>query len=795
MATQEYLKGLSGKELLERIRVQAMFKNPSPMPLFRSQGLKETGEALISQVAEPEESKYAEWQNFKSATKSAENEIHIMALATEIQRFKDDLQRLEKSYLMRSLIPRDQALEDLVLLGQELLRRKYMGLLLNPEETAVLSPAATLIIETGSAAIQILGRAPAGPRYSYRKFNRKDVPSADSLGIEILSSGAFPDWFDATLSELRKEEIINQMGFDDVIEASLDTPRSHVLAQMIRRGEDVSPLKFPVFQRMMLDLELMRLGQATTPGTYNMLLNSFYYGALFVDHSTNVSEQVQIIYEEENWKPAHKFDSSKSPEKNASEAAQKLLTEYFRFKTTSSIGRDHPREARIEFSAGSDPNDVRSFFQRLMQYLKSGNVDGKQLPRLAPVHKVIPAVRLDDKTDRLSSVKGIIEVVKSAGFKECYLIADSIHHVPGLLQYFSSAEETNGIIRHAESRGITLKDGRTVDMVATANKAIEAAAGAIESGQGCIKIGLLGLTYEQMQDFVHRVKKGLGATYKRHENQLLVFIGIVDRHIVSEEKVTTKASDVAALFVDLMRRTQHDILLIDTMDKGAEDPRLVVPLDKKDTKGGHLTVEQMRALVRKAHAGKCDLWVAGSYTEEQVYQTAMDDPDERPSLICLGGAERSFGGLRLNPSEAYTPQSRSEEEKRLAALVEYDADIKFLLSRENKLARDAGNVVGELRRRKKKEWKKLEDSRNNYLEKRNAFFNMLAAAAKGDGLSTKNIDTLFFDAEKTFKRAETKKSVVLAKDQFQKTRNAYVEQITRYMVELFQNEWFPSSKG
>jgi hypothetical protein len=790
MATQEYFETVTPKQLLDRIRRAALFGTDSQQPLFRVAELRETGEAVSQQLKEPSTSCYIEWSNYKKAVTDTADGIAIIVLPEESLRFKKDLQDLEESYLDRSLINRDRALQDMILLGQELLRRKYFALMLHPACTIHESSVMSYIIETGAVAIQILGRAPAGPRYPFRKFNRSGSPKPDTLGIEILSSGAFPDWFDPLLADLRHDEKYSRMGFENVLAAALDTPRSRVLRQIISDGDDISPLKLPLFQRMMLDLELMRLGQATTPGTYTMLLNSFYYGALVTDHSTNVSEQVQIIYEEENWKPVYVLDAAKDPEQQALEAATVLLEDYFRFKADSIIHRDHPREARIQFSINADSGVVIKFFSALMRMLKAGIVvKGRRLPKIAAVHKIIPVAHLHDEKGTPEKIKNVIDTIKAAGLKEFYLMADCVHHSTGMLQYFDSAQEVNSVILYAKAKRVRIIDGRSVDMVATANKAVEAAAGAIESGQGCIKIGLLGLTVEQMKDFIRRVKKGLDASHKRQDNQLLVFIGIIDRPLVTADKVYEKAIDTAKLFIDLMKTTRHDILLIDTMDKGAKDHRLV---DAGDSKGGHFTFAQIESLTQRSRRAKCDLWVAGSYTEEQVYKTAMSDPKKRPSLICLGGAERSFGGLRLDPREAYSPEDKSKEEKKLSLQIEYDADIKFILSRENKLARDAGHVVGELKRRGNSKWKKIHNLRTEYMTVRDGYFNYLDEVAKKRQLSTRNIDTLILhdDEVLTSLSPNEKRKIKRLRSSFEKYREHYVGAISTCLMDLFKKEWF-----
>jgi len=789
MADQKHIE-IEGEKLLDRIRVQAMFKNKFPKAIFRTGTLKETGDSVDETLKQKHKSRYYEWDNYKSGVVVKQDKVYVNSLASENMRFRTYLKELEEAYLQRYLLPRDKALQEIVLLGQEVLRRKYFALLLNPSREIVLSSAAELLVETGSFAIQVLGRSPAGPKHPYRKFNNSQMPAVPSLGIEILSSGSFPDWTDRSLKKLRAEGKITKMGFENVIDAALDTPRGLALKKLLEEGADFSPLAFPLYQRMMLDLELMRLGQATTPGTFKMLLNSFYYGALFVDHSTNVSEQVQIIYEEENWKSPCPVKDDGEAEKQAEDAAKKLLGEFFRMKQDSIINRNHPREARIEFTANIAPGYLKKFFTGLMHNLKKGVViKNKGLVKIAPGQKVTPALNLEDPETNKETVKKMIDLFAPIGIKEFYVTSEIIHPKPGLLQYFKSAEDANEIIKYSKAKRVAILDGRTIDVVATANKAIEAAAGAIESGQGCIKIGLLNLTLEEMKEFIRRVKKGLEASYKRQQNQLLVFIGIIDRPIVSKDFVYEKPLDVAEKFIELMHSLRHDILLIDTMDKGATNKRLVDDGDKK--KGGHFTHNQIKMLNKKAQDGKCDLWVAGSYTEQQVYEAAMDSPKERPSLICLGGAERSFGGLRLDPNEAYSPISQSEEEKKLSAMLEYDADVKYMLSRDNKLARDAGNVVGELKRRGSPKWKRLDKMRKDYLEVRKDYFTFIADIAEKKKIRVKNIDTLTLKGDEVFKNlSKTElREIGIRKRKFDDYRMKYVNTVADEMILLFKEEW------
>ncbi len=652
MATSEQSPRLTGKILLDTITREAKYTRRDPQALFRKLGLSVLGYQVSNMRDDLPQQKYLEWRAFAAGVTLDDGGIvQVADLPEEYLRFGHVLQDYEQALLMGSLADRDTALEDLILLGQEILRRSYFAALRYPGKEPRLTVTSRLIVETGADAIQKLGRAPAGPKYPYRKFSRTDHPGPESLGIEILSSGAFPDWSDPPLARLLASRQVKRAGFEVVLMAAQDTPRARVLARALEEGRDVGPLVFPMYNRLMLDLELMRLGQATTPGTYNMLLSSFYHGALFVDHSANVSEQVQLIYDEENWKPAYTFRPGipGGLEEQGAEAARGLLSRFFKTKSDSPIGRDHPREARIQFNATDDFTQVSRFLDSLVRSLDGGvTVKGKTVRRNGEVHTLLPVLRLDGRGSQKEIVSRATELVASAGLRQLALTAEAVRRAPGILQYFSSAEEADSVLGLAASSKVRLRDGRTIDMAATANKAVEAAAGAIQSGQGCVKIGLLGLTLEEMHDFVVRVKKGLNATYRREENRCLVFIGIVDEPMVTAAGVITEGFAVCTSFLDLMRRVQHDYLLLDTMHKAEEDKRLV---DAGDAKGGHLTSDQLRSLVQTAHESKVDLWVAGSFTEEQVYETAKNPPETRPSLICLGGAgkghRRSPPGSRL----------------------------------------------------------------------------------------------------------------------------------------------------
>jgi hypothetical protein len=99
---------------------------------------------------------------------------------------------------------------------------------------------------------------------------------------------------------------------------------------------------------------------------------------------------------------------------------------------------------------------------------------------------------------------------------------------------------------------------------------VETAAGAIHSGQGCIKVGLLGLTLEEMKPFIRGLKPVLGYYLRRDQHQRLVFIDIVDEPLVTEQRVLIDLFAIAMAFIDLIRRGQHNILLLDTLHKGAQ---------------------------------------------------------------------------------------------------------------------------------------------------------------------------------------------------------------------------------
>jgi len=755
---------------------------------FSSPALKKLGDYYYGLKPDSKGTGSTQEKRFYESRKISGNIIKLTTLPLDITRLKNNIQEFEKSYITSNLARSKQVLEYIVKLGQELLRRMYISKLLDPDKKIETSGNFELIVETGAAAIQILNRAPRSPYYAFRKFNSKNVPITAHSGIEILSSGAFPDWFNDNLRSLRDSKQITRSGFENVLDAVYNTPRSRVMARAIREKRLKNFFAFPEFLRTMLDLELMRLGQATTPGTYRMLLNSYYYGAMLVDHSTNVSEQVQIIYAEENWKAMYSIENSTAPKEQAKCAFNKLK-DFFTTKAASPIKRDHPRTARIEFYSDIHPKSLKIFFKEFGAMSKILNLNPE-------VHEILPVLRFKDSEGRKKNVKSWIKALKSIGFKKLTLIADYTRHYPGLLQYFDNEKITNQVIDFAAKNKVKLIDGKTVDMVATSNKAIEAAAGAIMSGHGSIKVGLLGLTYEQMSEFIDKFKKGIGSKYNRRNNQLIIFIGLVDEPIVSEKKVYTNAKEISEKFIELMREKYHDMLLLDTMHKGKTDKRLVNEKDinKDDKKGGHLTFGELKKMILKAKKmnGKypgVEIWVAGSYTEEQTYQASMASAAERPGLICLGGAERSFGGIRLDPKDAFevSENSRNNEDKRLAALIQSDSDISFILSRDNKLARDAGLVTGDLKRAKKKEAAILEKMRKDYLEVKCKYFTELGKFALTNKVSRKNID--YFETL-SGKFAEKNNEIKKLKADFTEIRRKYVDLVSDLMYELYSDKWF-----
>ncbi|MEG7523951.1 MAG: hypothetical protein M3H12_12755 [Chromatiales bacterium] len=506
-----------------------------------------------------------------------------------------------------------------------------------------------------------------------------------------------------------------------------------------------------------------------------MLLNAHYQGAGLADHSTNVSEQVQLIHAEEEWEPTWTIAAEGDVAAEAPAAADHLLHHWFRFAADSPIGRDHPRTARVQFSSALEPERVGGFLRQLRKALRSGGT--------ARCHQVLPLLDLGDSSDNVETVTTAIRSVKHAGYRHFALIADVLRPHPGLLQYFATPEQLDSVLVVALREKVHLTDGRTLDQVATINKTVEAAAGAIQSGQGCIKVGLLGLTLEEMKPFISGLKPALGYYLRRDQHQRLVFIGIVDEPLVTEQRVLTDPFAISMAFIDLMRRVQHNILLLDTMHKGAHGRRLV---DGKDGKGGHLSEMQLRELVRTARAQGCDLWVAGSYTEEQVYRTAQEPPETRPGLICLGGAERSFGGIRLEPRDAYAAKPRDREGKVLERVIELHGDIKHFLSRENKLARDAGQVVGELARRgQENEAKELDELRERYLKIRQKLLGELKIMTESSDPGANNIDVLIARTG----ASECNEGGAMEK-RFQELREDYIERVSQYMYELYATEWF-----
>ena len=97
-------------------------------------------------------------------------------------------------------------------------------------------------------------------------------------------------------------------------------------------------------------------------------------------------------------------------------------------------------------------------------------------------------------------------------------------------------------------------------------------------------MGLPGLTLEEMKPFIRGLKPALGYYLRRDQHQRLVFIGIVDEPLVTEQQVLTDPFAIAMAFADLMRRVHHNILLLDTMHKGAEGRSWVSPFSFRTTR-------------------------------------------------------------------------------------------------------------------------------------------------------------------------------------------------------------------
>ena len=181
---------------------------PDGYNFFISEGLKKYGEKIDAIKSDISGNLNKEWQSFKLSVNISEKNILVRALPQELTKFEDDLKLIEYYYIHKSLLHREQVLGDIIKLGQELLRRKYFAVLLSEGKKIETTETFELIVETGAIAIQILGRAPAPPILSFKKFNNKQKPFTSTTGIEILSSGAFRDWDDEMLSELKFEKKI-----------------------------------------------------------------------------------------------------------------------------------------------------------------------------------------------------------------------------------------------------------------------------------------------------------------------------------------------------------------------------------------------------------------------------------------------------------------------------------------------------------------------------------------------------------------------------------------------------------
>ena len=428
-------KTVNVSDILEKIYIQTHFHRNDTAEkdtLFVSDKLKDTASYISEKLKEDPSTGNTEWQSLELSINggSRNNEITLKLLPQDIKRYKRNLQSLEECYIQGKTLKANDILTDFVLHGQELSRRKYLAKLCSPDHKILTIDSYNLIVDTGASAIQILGKAPRPPFRSFGKFSSKQKPDISTTGIEILSSGAFPDWTDKLNIELRDKKIINTAGFENVIEAALDTPRTRAISRGLK-AKKISPFLMPSYLRTMLDLELMRLGQATTPGTFKMLLNSYYYGAGLTDHSTNVSEQVQIIYEEENWKPAYIITKDKHPEKQAEEAAHYLIKQYFRFKDLSPVKKDHKRIARIQFDDTTDKNTADKFFRKLLSLLDSGiKINGNIHKRNKEVHKIIPVLKLNSCPINIKMIKDRIAFAANSGCRELYLTSDYVKHYP-----------------------------------------------------------------------------------------------------------------------------------------------------------------------------------------------------------------------------------------------------------------------------------------------------------------------------------------------------------------------------
>src|SRR4030095_8310052 len=165
-------------EVLQKIYVETNFhKSPAAAEkkFFVSEGLKEIGNYFSNLIADKESLGSDEWQKIELSQQFNQEtgSITLVTLPQDIEKFKKNLQLLEQYYLRGSILKSYEILGSMVMHGQELLRRKYMCKLLNPERKIPVSDSIEKIIEAGASAIQQIAKSTRLRQRSFLKFNAK----------------------------------------------------------------------------------------------------------------------------------------------------------------------------------------------------------------------------------------------------------------------------------------------------------------------------------------------------------------------------------------------------------------------------------------------------------------------------------------------------------------------------------------------------------------------------------------------------------------------------------------------